>query len=125
MPKKILIVDDHADLRKLIRLTLLGPDYQLQEAASGDEALSRTREWRPDLLILDVMMPGSLNGFQVCETLKADPDLRGTAVMLVTARAQKSDLQEGVAVGADAYLVKPFSPMELLERVGTLLDRRG
>lgn len=125
MPKKILIVDDHADLRKLIRLTLLGSDYQLQEAASGDEALERTREWRPDLLILDVMMPGSLNGFQVCETLKADPDLRGTAVMLVTARAQKSDLQEGAAVGADVYLVKPFSPMELLERVGTLLDGRG
>ncbi|GGN37896.1 hypothetical protein [Deinococcus daejeonensis] len=61
----------------------------------------------------------------MCETLKADPDLRGTAVMLVRARAQKSDLQEGVAVGADACLVKPFSPMELLERVGTLLDRRG
>ncbi|MHA0043632.1 response regulator [Deinococcus sp. PEB2-63] len=118
-------MDDYADLRKLIRLTLLGPDYQFQEAASGDEALTRTREWRPVLLILDVRMPGSLNGFQVCETLKADPDLRGTAVMLVTARAQKSDLQEGVAVGADAYLVKPFSPMELLERVGTLLDRRG
>jgi len=61
----------------------------------------------------------------VCETLKADPDLRGVAVMLVTARAQQSDLQEGEAVGADAYLVKPFSPMELLERVGTLPSGRA
>ncbi|GGS01509.1 ATP-binding protein [Deinococcus sedimenti] len=123
MPKKILIVDDHADLRKLIRLTLTGPDYDLQEAATGDDALTRTRQWRPDLLILDVMMPGHLNGFQVCESLKRDPELRGTSVMLVTARAQTSDLQEGGAVGADAYLIKPFSPMELLERVGNLLQR--
>lgn len=123
MTRKILIVDDQADLRKLIRLTLLGQGYELMEASDGEEAVRRTREWRPDLLILDVMMPGALDGFGVCEVLRADPALRGTLIMMVTARAQQSDLRQGESAGADAYLVKPFSPAELLGGVEFLLAR--
>lgn len=121
MPKKILIVDDHADLRKLIRITLLGTDHALSEAATGDEAMVRIREDRPDLVILDVMMPGDLNGYQVCSRIKNDPELRGTTVILVTARAQAADIEQGEAAGADMYLIKPFSPMQLLEKVTTAL----
>lgn len=121
MPKKILIVDDHADLRKLIRITLLGNAYELHEASTGDEAMILLPDLRPDLVILDVMMPGHLNGYQVCERIKADPELQGITVILVTARAQHTDIEEGMAAGADLYLIKPFSPMELLDKVATAL----
>ncbi|MFC3834109.1 response regulator [uncultured Deinococcus sp.] len=120
-PRRILIVDDHADLRKLIRLTLLGTDYEVFEATSGDEALRRLRDVQPDLIILDVMMPGDLNGYQVCSRVKADPALRHITVILVTARAQAADLQKGEAAGADRYLIKPFSPMQLLDLVSEAL----
>ncbi|GGR64479.1 response regulator [Deinococcus seoulensis] len=120
-PPVILIVEDHADLRKLIRLTFLGTDYRLHEASSGDEAMARIPELRPDLVILDVMMPGTLNGYQVCRRVKDDPALRHTCVMLVTARAQLDDIEQGRQAGADHYLIKPFSPMELLEQVGGIL----
>ncbi|WP_412030276.1 response regulator [Deinococcus yunweiensis] len=120
--RRILIVDDHADLRKLIRLTLLGTDYELFEAASGDEAMLRIQEVQPDLVILDVMMPGELNGYQVCARVKADPKLRHTLVILLTARAQAADLEKGEAAGADRYLIKPFSPMQLLDMVSDALN---
>ncbi len=117
MTKRILIVDDHADLRKLIRLTLMTTPYVLHEAANGRDALQRAAETNPDLVILDVMMPGDLNGYQVCQHIKDDPTLAHTTVMLITARGQQADLEEGARVRADAYLVKPFSPIQLLDLV--------
>ncbi|GAA5448072.1 phosphate regulon transcriptional regulatory protein PhoB [Deinococcus depolymerans] len=121
MTHTILIADDHADLRKLIRMTLLGGPFSVMEAEDGPQALAAARARRPDLIILDVMMPGGLDGYQVCAQVKADPTLRDVPVILVTARAQRADLQAGQDAGADAYLVKPFSPMELLERVTAML----
>jgi len=121
MTHTILIADDHADLRKLIRMTLLGGPFTVIEAEDGVQALAGARRHRPDLIILDVMMPGELDGYQVCAAVKADPALRHVPVILVTARAQRADLQAGQEAGADAYLIKPFSPMELLERVTATL----
>ncbi|MCD0161336.1 response regulator [Deinococcus sp. 14RED07] len=121
MNRTILIADDHADLRKLIRMTLLGGPFTVLEAEDGVQALADARARRPDLIILDVMMPGELDGYQVCAAVKADPALRDVPVILVTARAQRADLQAGQEAGADAYLIKPFSPMELLERVTAML----
>lgn len=121
MNRTILIADDHADLRKLIRMTLLGGPFTVLEAEDGVQALADARARRPDLIILDVMMPGELDGYQVCAAAKADPALRDVPVILVTARAQRADLQAGQEAGADAYLIKPFSPMELLERVTAML----
>ena len=121
MNRTILIADDHADLRKLIRMTLLGGPFTVLEAEDGLQALAGARARRPDLIILDVMMPGELDGYQVCAAVKADPALRAVPVILVTARAQRADLQAGQEAGADAYLIKPFSPMELLERVTAML----
>lgn len=121
MNRTILIADDHADLRKLIRMTLLGGPFTVIEAEDGVQALVGARRHRPDLIILDVMMPGELDGYQVCAAVKADPALRHVPVILVTARAQRADLQAGQEAGADAYLIKPFSPMELLERVTATL----
>jgi CheY-like chemotaxis protein len=74
-------------------------------------------------MLLDVMMPGGLDGYQVCEEIKLDPDLRNTMVILLTARGQRTDIERGQAVGCDAYLVKPFSPIELLDTVDRLVTR--
>ena len=114
---KILIVDDQADLRKLIRLTLQPANFQVFEAITGQEALERAAVILPDLVLLDVMMPGDLNGYGVCRALKAQPQFARTQVILLTARGQQADLELGHAAGADDYLVKPFSPTQLLNLV--------
>jgi two-component system, OmpR family, phosphate regulon response regulator PhoB len=119
-PAKILIVDDQADLRKLIRLTLQPANFQVSEAITGQEALERAAEIVPDLVLLDVMMPGDLNGYGVCRALKARPQFARTKVILLTARGQEADLELGRVAGADDYLVKPFSPTQLLNLVHTL-----
>ena len=114
---KILIVDDQADLRKLIRLTLQPANFQVFEAITGQEALEKARTILPDLVLLDVMMPGDLNGYGVCRALKAQPQFARTKVILLTARGQEADLELGRLAGADDYLVKPFSPTQLLNLV--------
>jgi two-component system, OmpR family, phosphate regulon response regulator PhoB len=118
-PAKILIVDDQADLRKLIRLTLQPAHFQVFEAITGHEALEQAQAILPDLVLLDVMMPGDLNGFGVCRALKAQPQFAQTKVILLTARGQEADLELGRVAGADDYLVKPFSPTQLLNLVHT------
>jgi DNA-binding response OmpR family regulator len=118
MPKKIiLIVDDQSELRKLVRMTLDFGDYELHEAEDGQQALEVTKIIQPDLVILDVMMPGKVDGYQVCEKLKKDNNKKIPYVILLTARGQKTDLDEGERVGADNYIVKPFSPLELIGNV--------
>lgn len=118
--KRVLIVDDHAELRLLVRESLGGDDgnYCCREAANGIEALEIMAEFRPRLVILDVMMPGGMDGYHVCERIKSDPEfLRCTDVILLTARAQKKDVEKGLAAQADLYLVKPFDPNELVAAV--------
>lgn len=118
--KKIVVVDDHADIRRLIRMTLEFEDYEVHEAADGESALRLTRELRPDLLLLDVMMPGALDGLQVCAAVRADADLSHVHVMLLSARGQARDREAGMQAGAHAYLVKPFSPLQLIDRIAAL-----
>ncbi|HOP17344.1 MAG TPA: response regulator [Gammaproteobacteria bacterium] len=115
--RKVLIVDDNAGLRKLIRLTLKTAGFQLLEAENGDDALRMTKSHLPDFVLLDVMMPGSMDGYQVCSAIKNDPSLRHVRVFILSARAQQADLDAGRQAGADHYLVKPFSPVELLKLV--------
>ena len=118
MTARILIVDDQPDIRKLIKLTLQHlEDADVHEASDGSEGWRLAQNLRPDLMLLDVMMPGELDGYQVCETIKADPETAHTTVILLTARGQKHDLQRGQEVKADSYLVKPFSPLELIDIV--------
>ena len=118
MSKKIiLIVDDQGELRKLVRMTLEFGDYELHEAENGQRALELSKVIQPDLVILDVMMTGDINGYQVCEKLKQGQNKKVPYVLLLTARGQKSDIEVGERVGADNYLVKPFSPLELIDNV--------
>lgn len=126
MNHRILIVDDQPELRKLVRMTLEFEDYQLDEAQDGASALDAVDRHRPEVVILDVMMPGELSGYDVCARIKSDARAQGTKVILLTARGQQADLARGREAGADLYVVKPFSPLELLDSVATALtDRRA
>lgn len=121
MPKKILIVEDQEEIRELIRVTLEFDDYEIHEAANGTEGLAQAERLSPDLILLDVMMPGGLNGLDVCQRVKAHAALKRTKVVLLTARGQESDRQAGVRAGADAYLIKPFSPLELMKVISKVI----
>ncbi len=113
--RKILIVEDHADIRKLLRMTLEFEDYAIAEAADGDTGLALAMQSAPDVVLLDVMMPGLLNGLDVCRRIKAEPRLCHTKVVMLTARGQSGDREAGLKAGADEYLVKPFSTLHVLE----------
>lgn len=113
----ILIVDDQSELRKLIRMTLAPLDCELHEAETGLEAMVKVRSLRPAVVVLDVMLPGGIDGYQVCQAIKSDPQTCHTRVIMVTACGQKTDIEEGQRVMADCYLVKPFSPLQLIKEV--------
>ena len=118
--KKILIVDDHSTIRKMLRHALAGR-FVLEEFANADSAHAHLMTSRPDGIVLDVMMPGSMNGFQLCERIKTDAALAGIHVVLITACGQIEDQELGRAVGADAYFVKPFSPIALMRHLSEAL----
>lgn len=125
MTRKILIVEDQADLRKLVRMTVEFGDAEVHEASDGASGLGMAEALKPDIVLLDVMMPGELDGYQVCARIKKNPNLKHTQVVLLTARGQQSDLEEGRKAGANAYLVKPFSPLELMDKVEELSQRNA
>jgi CheY-like chemotaxis protein len=116
----VLVCDDEVVLRSLIRETLNASDYTIVEAADGDEAVTRAREIHPDLILLDMMMPGR-TGVEVLAELRADAELANTPVLMLTARTQVDDREAAAEAGADAYLAKPFSPARLAEVVHELL----
>ena len=120
---RILIIEDQADIRRLIRWTLEFEDYEIHEANNGPAGLEHARAIKPDLVLLDVMMPGGLDGFQVCEQLRADPELGTVKVVMLTARSQQRDRQAGERAGVDAFLAKPFSPLQLVETVSSMLKK--
>lgn len=119
--KRILIVEDQADIRKLIRMTLEFEDYEIHEASDGSLGLRTAQAIKPDAMLLDVMMPGELDGLQVCQRVKSDPALQATKVVVLTARGQQKDREAGERAGADEYLVKPFSPLQLIETLERLI----
>lgn len=123
MSKKVLIVDDEAHIRLLLEQTLdalVDEGVDILTADNGGAALALIREERPDLVLLDVMMP-VMNGFDVCKTVKNDPALKGTFVMMLTAKGQELDRVTGAEVGADLYLTKPFDPDDVLSRAAKVL----
>jgi DNA-binding response OmpR family regulator len=120
--KKILIADDNENIRQALTYLLEDQEYSLLIAKDGAETLKKTREFRPDVLFLDVMMP-EINGYDVCRTIKNDPDLKTTYVIMLTARGQVSEQELGKEVGADEYVIKPFSPIDILSKLKNILDR--
>jgi len=120
--KKVLVVDDDENIRRLILACLRNENYELSEACDGNEALSQARSLRPDLIILDVMMPDK-RGYEVCEELKKDPATKHSIVLFITARGGMSSRTMGELMGGDDYMAKPFRPTELVEKVRKLLGR--
>jgi len=118
--KKILIVDDEERVRRLIETTLDIGDFQIFQAKDGEEALKIAQEEKPALILLDIMMPG-MDGFEVCKWLKNNSETKSSYIIMLTAKGQKQDIEKGYTVGADDYFVKPFSPMELLNKIEKVL----
>ncbi|MES2187145.1 MAG: response regulator [Pseudomonadota bacterium] len=122
MSKKILVVEDQPEIRRLIRMTLEFENYQISESSTAMEGAAAVEQLRPDLLLLDVMTPGGMDGLELCRRVKQEGDgLYRPAVILLTARGQQQDIDAGLAAGADAYLLKPFSPLQLLDTVSSML----
>ncbi len=120
----VLVADDDEDILLLVTTRLRRDGFDIISARSGDEALALVRERRPALAVLDIGMPG-LDGVQVLEQIRTDDDLRAMLVVLLTAKAQESDVRRGFDAGADAYVKKPFSPADLSARVRELLGSGG
>jgi CheY-like chemotaxis protein len=119
VPAKVLVCDDEEVLRSLIRATLEA-DFQIVESTSGDATLEKARAERPDLIVLDMMMPGT-SGLDVLRQLRSDPELGSIPVLMLTARTQRSDREAATSAGADRFLAKPFSPIALAEIVSELV----
>jgi len=120
--QKILVVDDEEDIRELVRWNLTREGYEVLECGAGEEALSLSQAMVPDLIVLDLMLPG-IDGLAVCRKLKADPRIAHIPIVILTAKGEEADVVAGLEVGADDYIVKPFSGKVLVARVRRLLRK--
>jgi len=124
MGARILVADDSMTIQKVVELTLSREEFVLVQARSGAEALQRAKEIRPDLILLDVLMPDK-NGYEVCEALRAEPSLRQVPVILLTGTFEAFDKERAVAVGANDHVTKPFESQLLIGKIKQLLFARG
>ena len=122
MPKEILIVDDEPNVVVPIQFLMEQQGYRVMAAERGEDALDLIYHYKPDLVILDIMLPG-IDGYEVCEIIRLDPNYRDVRVMFLTAKGREVDIAKGLALGADAYLTKPFSNDELVAKVKELLKK--
>lgn len=122
MPKKVLIVDDEADLVETLKFRLEATGYAVASAGDGQEGLKRVREETPDLILLDVMMP-KMDGYQMCRLLKFDAKFKDIPIIMLTARGQEQDKVTGQQVGADAYMTKPFDSKALLAKIEEFIGK--
>lgn len=120
MTNKILIADDEQNIVISLEFLMKREGFQVAVANDGEEALERIRSDRPDLVLLDVMMPRK-TGFEVCQAVKSDPALQGVKILMLTAKGRDTEVAKGLAMGADAYMTKPFSTRELVAKVKSLL----
>jgi two-component system phosphate regulon response regulator PhoB len=121
--EKVLVVEDEVDIFELIRYNLTKEGYRVEGVDSGEEALKRIRADMPDLVLLDLMLPG-MDGLDVCRVMRADPKTQTVPVVMVTAKGGEADIVVGLEIGADDYLPKPFSPRVLIARVKAVLRRK-
>lgn len=124
MAHKILIADDEPNIVVSLEYLMKREGFDVRVAANGDEALAQLAEFAPDLLLLDVMLPRR-NGFEVCQQLRSDPRWQHLKVVMLTAKGREIEMQKGLALGADAYITKPFSTKELVARVKHLLGEKA
>ncbi|MES9815890.1 MAG: response regulator [Candidatus Thiodiazotropha sp.] len=123
MTKTILIVDDEPNIVLSVEYLMKREGYQVMTAGDGQVAIEMIADTRPDLLILDVMMPRK-NGFEVCREIRADPALSGLPILMLSAKGREAEIKKGISLGADAYITKPFSTHDLVDKVNQLLQSR-
>ena len=120
--KKILIVDDQKEVRELVEVTLRSGDYKILEASNGKDSVEVVKSEKPDLVIMDVMMPGEIDGLAATRILKKDEETKGSKIIMLTAKGQTADLDAGYEAGADDYFIKPFSPLDLIRKIEEMLE---
>ena len=121
---KILIAEDERDIRDLIAFTLRFAGHEVATASNGEEAVQLAPKESPDLILMDVRMP-RMTGYEACEAMKANPDLKDMPVVFLSAKGQENEIATGLAAGAEDYLLKPFAPDQLTERVRAILSKFG
>ena len=121
---RILIAEDEPDIRELVAFTLRFAGHEVTTTANGEEALNQASQITPDIIIMDVRMP-RMTGYEACRAMKADISLKDIPVMFLSAKGQDSEIQAGLDVGAEEYLLKPFAPTQLAERIKAILAKFG
>jgi DNA-binding response OmpR family regulator len=121
---KILIAEDERDIRDLITFTLQFAGYEVIAAGNGEEAVILARQETPDLILMDVRMP-RMTGYEACASMKADPKLKDVPVIFLSAKGQDTEIQTGLEAGAEEYLLKPFAPDQLTQRIQSVLQKYG
>jgi DNA-binding response OmpR family regulator len=124
MAKKILVIEDDPAISRLVDYTLRHEGYEVVTAVNGLEGIRKAHQETPDLVILDVMLPG-MDGFEICHQLRSKPDTAQLPILMFSAKAQEADKKTGLKVGADDYLPKPTAPAEIVSRVAKLLAKKG
>jgi DNA-binding response OmpR family regulator len=121
VPRKVLIVDDEPNILTALEFLFRRSGYDVRLAADGAEALQQVDAWRPDVMLLDIMMPVK-NGYEVCQAVRERPDLAGLKIVMLSAKGSEAEINKGLSLGADRYVTKPFSTQELLAAIDTLLQ---
>jgi len=120
--KKILIVDDREDTVELLEMTLKRGNFEVLRAGSGESALEVVRTQKPDLIIMDILMPGKIDGLEATRIIKGNPETRHCKVIMISGKGLEADREAGLEAGAQDYFLKPFSPLELIRRVDELMN---
>ena len=115
-PRKVLIIEDDVDCAKLLSVIMKQSEHEVKAVSSGVDVLEIVRSFAPDLILLDVMLPGK-SGYDVCREIRESKDVRDTPIFMVSAKATSMDVEKGIHVGANDYIVKPFDPNQLAERI--------
>lgn len=121
--KRVLLVDDERDFVEVLRTRLESNNFEVLPAYDGEEGLERAERENPDIIILDIMLP-KISGFDVCRKLKVDENFKNIPIIMLTAKFQPNDIKFGMAMGADAYITKPFEPQVLVEKMRELLKKK-
>lgn len=124
MTHRVLIADDEPNIVISLEFLMDQSGYEVAVAGNGEEALAQLAAFRPDLVLLDVMLP-VISGFEVCQRIRENPEWNRVRILMLSAKGRELDISKGMALGADAYITKPFSTKELVERVRSLLDQPG
>lgn len=119
--KKILIADDHVEIRELIKETLCNEDFEIHLSENGKKAVQLAKEEKPDIIVMDIMMPGRINGLEATKIIKSEPECKNCKVIILSAKDQDKDKISALKAGASAFVVKPFRPEELLKKIKSLL----